>query len=258
MKDSFILYTKYIKQIKSLSMEQRGLLFTAILMHEAHEELVIPELDVATQIAFDFICADLEENTKKYLDRCMTNAQNGAKGGRPKKQIQEVKTQKTERLSDKRQKANKADNDNEYDNDKDSKEKDTEKESPAKAEPLMVASREIVNYLNQKTGSHYMAASKNTIAMIKARMAEGHSTDDFKHVIDVKSAEWLGTDNEQYLRPETLFCAKHFESYLNQKMPKARSGTSNSIGKINQTIGRSGSAKTQNDELVRQLLAGGT
>ena len=132
----------------------------------------------------------------------------------------------------------------------------TEEDKP-KAEPLMVASREIVNYLNEKTHSNYKASSRNTVSLIKARMAEGHTTDDFKKVIDVKSAEWLGTDQEQYLRPETLFCAKHFESYLNQKMPKARSGTSKSIGKINQTIGRTGSAKEQNDALVRQLLAGG-
>lgn len=118
----------------------------------------------------------------------------------------------------------------------------------------MVASREIVNYLNEKTGSHYMASSKNTVTMIKARMSEGHTVDDFKAVIDVKAAEWMGTEQEQYLRPETLFCAKHFESYLNQK-PKARSG-SKGIRQINNTIARTGSAKEQNDALVRKLLGG--
>ena len=40
--------------------------------------------------------------------------------------------------------------------------------------------------------------------------------DDFKKVIDTKAAEWLGTDMEKFLRPQTLFGSK-FESYLNQK-----------------------------------------
>lgn len=258
MKDSFILYTKYIKQIKSLTMEQRGLLFTAILMHEAHGDDALPELDAATQIALDFICADLEENTQKYLEKCVVNSANGSKGGRPRKQTEKQKTEKTERFSEKRTQAKKADNDNDYDNDL--KEKgiltDTQKESPAKAAPLMVAAREVVNHLNKKTGSHYMASSRNTVSLIKARMAEGHSVDDFKTVIDVKAAEWLGTDQEQYLRPETLFSAKHFESYLNQK-PRARSGTPQSIGRINQQIGRTGTAKAENDRLIQRLVSEG-
>ena len=36
-------------------------------------------------------------------------------------------------------------------------------------------------------------------------------------VIDKKSKEWLGTNMERYLRPDTLFGTK-FESYLNQNI----------------------------------------
>ncbi|MGW9971767.1 uncharacterized protein ACUXJ1_001434 [Staphylococcus epidermidis] len=35
-------------------------------------------------------------------------------------------------------------------------------------------------------------------------------------MIDIKTYEWLNTDSDKYLRPETLFGTK-FESYLNQK-----------------------------------------
>ena len=35
-------------------------------------------------------------------------------------------------------------------------------------------------------------------------------------VIDTKAKEWMGTDMEKYLRPETLFGSK-FENYLNQQ-----------------------------------------
>ena len=79
----------------------------------------------------------------------------------------------------------------------------------------------IVEYLNQKAGTKYRAASKKTQTCIHARFAEGFSIDDFKTVIDKKCADWMGTHYEQYLRPETLFGTK-FESYLNAKVTKTQ------------------------------------
>lgn len=75
----------------------------------------------------------------------------------------------------------------------------------------------IVDYLNQKTGQKYKASTKKTQTCIHARLAEGFTEDDFKKVIDNKCAEWIGTEWEKYLRPETLFGTK-FESYLNAKI----------------------------------------
>lgn len=234
MKDSFLLYTKYRKQIKGLSMEQRGVLFTAILMHEANEAL--PEMDGCTQMAFDFICTDLDENRQKYEEKCAQNSENGAKGGRPKKTEENrtvsekaKKSEKTERFSKKRTQAKKADNDNDYDND--SKEKgiltDTEKEKSGKPDdaPLMVAVRQIVDHLNEKTGSKYLASSRATVELIKARMNDRWTVADHITVIDNMVAAWAGDPKmQEFLRPSTLFARAHFEEYLNRK-PTARSGT---------------------------------
>ena len=77
--------------------------------------------------------------------------------------------------------------------------------------------KEIIDYLNSAIGTRYTTRSKSTNAKIKARIKEGHTIDDFKTVIDNKSAQWK--DNAKmrtYLRPETLFAAEHFESYLNE------------------------------------------
>lgn len=84
------------------------------------------------------------------------------------------------------------------------------------------AAHEIVDYLNSKIGTHYRATTRKTQSLIKARMNEGFTIDDFKKVIDNKSAEW-GKDSKmsKYLRPETLFGTK-FESYLNQTAVKAK------------------------------------
>ena len=79
--------------------------------------------------------------------------------------------------------------------------------------------KEIINYLNSKTNNSYRTTTKKTQTLIHARTQEGFTIDDFKKVIDKKASEWMGTEWEKYLRPETLFGSK-FEGYLNQKINK--------------------------------------
>ena len=73
---------------------------------------------------------------------------------------------------------------------------------------------DVVDYLNEKAGTHYRAGVAKTQSLIKARANEGFTEADFRTVIDKKCADWIGTEYEQYLRPQTLFGTK-FESYLN-------------------------------------------
>lgn len=83
----------------------------------------------------------------------------------------------------------------------------------------------IVAYLNEKAGTKYKATTPKTQTLIRARLSEGFTLDDFKAVIDLKCAEWLGDAKmSKYLRPETLFSPK-FEGYLNErKDAKAHAG----------------------------------
>ena len=75
--------------------------------------------------------------------------------------------------------------------------------------------QEIIKYLNDRTGKRFTAKSRDTQGHISARLDEGFTVDDFKIVIDKKIKEWMGTDMEKYLRPETLF-SKKFDRYLNE------------------------------------------
>ena len=75
---------------------------------------------------------------------------------------------------------------------------------------------DVVAYLNEKAGTNYKASTPKTQSLIKVRCKEGFVLADFKRVIDNKCNEWLNTEWEKYLRPETLFGNK-FESYLNSK-----------------------------------------
>jgi uncharacterized phage protein (TIGR02220 family) len=80
--------------------------------------------------------------------------------------------------------------------------------------------KEIVEYLNSIIDTNYKPSSKIAIKNISARLKDGYTVEDFKKVIDKKSKEWLGTDFEKHLTPDTLFGNK-FEIYLNQKRKKS-------------------------------------
>lgn len=73
---------------------------------------------------------------------------------------------------------------------------------------------EIIGYLNERTGKRYQANTAATVRHISARLRDGYSVDDCKAVIDTKCRDWLGTEYEKYLRPDTLFGSK-FDGYLN-------------------------------------------
>lgn len=78
----------------------------------------------------------------------------------------------------------------------------------------------VLDYLNARTGKVFKDKSKDTRKHILARLREGYALKDFERVIDIKAAEWMGTDMEKYLRPSTLFGTK-FESYANERPPAA-------------------------------------
>lgn len=79
--------------------------------------------------------------------------------------------------------------------------------------------QEIVSYLNIRTTSSFKWTTGATQKSINGRLNDGYTVDDFKRVIDIKTAEWTGTDMEKHLNPDTLFRQKNFEKYLNQNMP---------------------------------------
>lgn len=84
VRDSFILYTSYLEQIESMSIEQRGILFTALIRYAGGMEL--PEMDGATKMAFGFIRAQIDRHWEKYDEVCRKRSEAGKKGGRPKKE----------------------------------------------------------------------------------------------------------------------------------------------------------------------------
>lgn len=83
-------------------------------------------------------------------------------------------------------------------------------------------------YLNQVANKRYKFVDK-TKKFLLARFNEGYTLEDFKQVIDIKTAEWKDSPEfSKYLRPETLFGSK-FDGYLNQKPKIAKSKPDNNF-----------------------------
>lgn len=84
------------------------------------------------------------------------------------------------------------------------------------AEPDDIPYKEIIDYLNKKTGRRFPATAKRNREPIHARWKEGYRLEDFKRVIDNKCFSWANDPKmSAYLRPTTLFSPK-FSDYLNE------------------------------------------
>lgn len=96
----------------------------------------------------------------------------------------------------------------------------TSRDQPEADSVPQEAVKEVIDYLNQKAGTKYRSTTEATKRLVGARLKEGFTVDDCKKVIDNKVADWLDDEKmKNYLRPNTLFQASKFESYLNE-IPK--------------------------------------
>jgi uncharacterized phage protein (TIGR02220 family) len=78
------------------------------------------------------------------------------------------------------------------------------------------AGKEVIDYLNHKTGSNYQPVPSNT-KLVLDRIKEGRTVGEIKAVIDRQCLEWPpGHKQYKYLRPATLFNATKFNNYFGQ------------------------------------------
>ena len=73
--------------------------------------------------------------------------------------------------------------------------------------------KSVLGYLNLTTGSRYQVCN-SSLENIRARLREGFTPEELKLVVDYKTEDWRETDQEQYLRPATLFIPRNFPGYL--------------------------------------------
>jgi len=209
-REGFVFYRSFAQAISCLEDEQKLRVFDAIIEYGLNGNEI--ELSGAEKGIFILIKPQIDANNKRYENGCK-GAEFGKLGGRPKKEKENP--EKTPKKPQENPTKTRKDKDKEKDKEKD-KVKDKEL---ILSSPSGLACKKIIDYLNERTGSHYKYTTEETIRHIQERMNEGYSIADFKNVIDKKAKDWMGTDYEQYLRPSTLFKPSNFENYVNQKPP---------------------------------------
>ena len=84
-----------------------------------------------------------------------------------------------------------------------------------KQEPTMQIDQ-IIHYLNVKTGKRFNSESERTRKLIQERLNDGYTIQNCCQVIDKQFELWQHDPKmHTYLRPQTLFRAFNFESYIN-------------------------------------------
>ena len=85
---SFILFTDFADKFELLSLEDRGILISAVFDYVITGEEYAGD-NMFVRLAFSFIRSALDRGMEAYDERCERNARNGKKGGRPQKNLEE-------------------------------------------------------------------------------------------------------------------------------------------------------------------------
>lgn len=204
MKDNFLLKKSQQAVFNELSDIDAGKLIKGIYEYVNTGD---SGLNGYLKVVFIPIKSDIDKNEENYKKRCEINKKNGSKGGAPKGNTNAKKSETTEN--------NQSVNETTENNMNNHNHIHNHTHNSISNNNLDII-KDIINYLNNKTDSKFKYTTKSTQQKIKARLNEGYKLNDFIGVIDKKHKEWVGTEFEKYLCPDTLFGTK-FEKYLNQK-----------------------------------------
>lgn len=72
----------------------------------------------------------------------------------------------------------------------------------------------VIDRINEITGQNLQPSAKVHRENISARLNDGFSLEDLISIVETKSAEWMGTKQQIYLVPKTLFRPSNFDRYL--------------------------------------------
>jgi uncharacterized phage protein (TIGR02220 family) len=203
-KDPAVLFytSDFLTGVSGLTMEERGQYITLLCLQHQQGALTEKMIRLAVGNLSEDVRAkfSVDEHGRLYQERMAIESErrraynegrraNGSKGGRPP-------TKPTENHMDNHM--------------------DMHMGNHSENENININTiKYIVSILNDKLGTKYKYSSEYIARLIKARLGEGFTPEDFEIVISKKLQEWKGTRFEKFLRPETLFGTK-FQSYLNE------------------------------------------
>ena len=139
-KNTILIYTDLMEQLEELSMEERGIILTAMIKYQLGEEL--PKMSKLLKMAFIPIRQGIDRDNASYIIKCEKNRENGKLGGAPKgNQNAKKTTETTERLS---KQPKQPDNDNDNDNDNENGNgSGNDNETSQKTQPTKLTSQDL-------------------------------------------------------------------------------------------------------------------
>ena len=218
MKESFVLYTKYLENIELLSLDQRGLLITALMRYVSGKK--IPEMDGMTNMAYSFIKSQIDRDFEKYEETCRKRSEAGKNGGRPKANGISEKQTKSKKANGFSEKQNNPDNecDNECDNDL---KENTPKSAKEKDNTYSCAFEVLwATYPRKKEKA-------NAYKCYKARLADGFSEDELMTAVKRYADECKARGTEaRYIKLGATFLglSTPFQDYLGDYKPEDSGG----------------------------------
>ena len=231
MKNSFVIMDSWAVALEGLPEHSTSELIKMICRYQMTGDAG-QTTDLTANALFTAWKPTIDENNRRYEEMCIKRSEAGKKGNAIRwahKSQNDSKQSQTDRnalqsdskASQRHRKHIAKIADSDSDSDSVSKDKEYIVELALDHSSEI---KQIIDYLNERTQSHFSPKTAETRKSINARLKEGYTVDDFKKVIDAKVKDW-GDNPEmrEYLRPQTLFRPSNFESYLNEaNRPRAR------------------------------------
>ena len=197
----FVVYGDIEESLNELTDEQVAKLFRGMVKYFKTGKN--PKFTGVLKFVFIPIKQQMDRDAEKYDRRCEKNREN------VKKRYERI--QSNTNVYDGIRTYTNATNTN---TNKDTKTKtDTDTDTMSSETDAGLLSFDLIQYLNEKTGSDYKADMSNA-KRVQTLLESGYSPDQLRTVIDKKVDEWYGDSKmRSYLRPSTLFGDK-FGEYL--------------------------------------------
>ena len=218
-KDNFLVNLDDYQAVRNFSNEDAGKLFHTICRYSLGEE--IGDLEDKIQVAFNFFKNRLDKYRKKWEKTRKARIESGKLGGLAKQANANFAKQNKQTV------ANVAVSDNVNVCDSVSVNDNKKKASPS--DEVITILEDLNKRTKSKKGFSPLAQCNQNL--IKARMSEGFTVENFITVNEKKVKQWLhDPEMSKYLRPATLYGNK-FDGYLNEVVCDLPATNSNSLNK---------------------------
>lgn len=150
MKECFLMYKSFYEPTKFLSLEHKGLLYTAIMEYQANGTII--DLPADVKMAFNFFLNQFRLDNDKYVEKCNKAKESVSKRWNKEDAKEDNNSEVYERI---RQNTKHTDNENDNVLKKDisndiSKEKKLNKPKKTKSEFIAPTLAEVIEYANER------------------------------------------------------------------------------------------------------------